>query len=355
MGKTKKILLKGNEAVVYGALLAGCECYFGYPITPASEIAHASARMFPKLGRVFIQAECEIASINMVYGAAAAGRRAMTASSGLGISLKQEGVSYIAGAELPAVIVDVMRGGPGLGNIAPEQADYNQIVKGGGHGGYRCIVLSPGSVQEMCDLTMLAFDLADEYRTPVYVLADGMIGQMMEKLELPEPRGRRAPQEWSLNRVNKTHNCVSSIYMDANDLEAVNKRLNAKYAKIREKEQRAEEYRMDDAEYVYVAYGISSRMCRSAVDELRSEGCKVGLIRPQTLFPFPENALRKALANGAKKFFSVEMSNGQMIDDVKLSIECAKPVYLINRMGGNVLSVEEIVTRTKEMLGGDCK
>ena len=187
MNRTNRVLLKGNEAAVYGALLAGCECYFGYPITPASEIAHASARLFPAMGRVFIQAECEIASINMVMGASASGKRVMTASSGLGISLKQEGVSYIATAELPCVIVDVMRGGPGLGNISPEQADYNQVVKGGGHGGYRCIVLSPGSVQEMCDLTMLALDLADEYRTPVYVLTDGMIGQMMEKLELPEP------------------------------------------------------------------------------------------------------------------------------------------------------------------------
>lgn len=352
MAKTRKILLKGNEAVVYGALLAGCECYFGYPITPASEIAHASARLFPKLGRVFIQAECEIASINMVYGAAAAGRRAMTASSGLGISLKQEGVSYIAGAELPAVIIDVMRGGPGLGNIAPEQSDYNQITKGGGHGGYKCIVLAPGSVQEMCDLTMLAFDLADEYRTPVYVLADGMIGQMMEKLELPEPRTRREPQSWSLNRVNKTPNCISSIYMDPADLEALNIRLNKRYETIREKEQRAEEYRMEDAEFAYVAYGISSRMARSAVDELRAEGVKIGLIRPQTLVPFPAKALCKAVENGVKEFIAVEMSNGQMIDDVKLAIECRKPVRLINRMGGNVPNVEEVVTRTKTMLGG---
>lgn len=352
MAKTNKILLKGNEAVVYGALLAGCECYFGYPITPASEIAHASARMFPLLGRVFIQAECEIASINMVYGAAAAGRRAMTASSGLGISLKQEGVSYIAGAELPAVIIDVMRGGPGLGNIAPEQSDYNQITKGGGHGGYKCIVLAPGSVQEMCDLTMLAFDLADEYRTPVYVLADGVIGQMMEKLELPEPRERRAPQDWALARENKTPNCVSSIYMDLEDLEALNIRLNKKYDEIRAKEQRAEEYCMDDAEFVFVAYGISSRMTRTAVDELRAAGYKVGLIRPQTLFPFPDKALNKALDNGAKAFCAVEMSNGQMIDDVRLSIDCKCPVTLINRMGGFVPSVEEIVKRAKEQIGG---
>lgn len=350
--RTNKVLLKGNEAVVYGAILAGCECYFGYPITPASEIAHASAKLFPALGRTFIQAECEVASINMVYGAAAAGKRCMTASSGLGISLKQEGVSYIAGAELPAVIADVMRGGPGLGNIAPEQSDYNQVVKGGGHGGYKVIVLAPGSVQEMCDLTMLAFDLADEYRMPVYVLTDGVIGQMMEKLELPEPKPQRKPQDWALSQENKTPNCVSSIYMEASDLEEVNLRLNAKYDVIRQKEQRAELYRMDDAEYAFVAYGISSRMARTAADILRAEGIKIGMIRPQTLFPFPTNALNEALAKGVKQFIAVEMSNGQMIDDVRLAIDCKCPVTLINRMGGFVPSVEEIVNRAKEQIGG---
>ena len=351
MKRTNKILLKGNEAVVYGALLAGCECYFGYPITPASEIAHTAARLFPKLGRVFIQAECEIASINMVLGASAAGRRAMTASSGLGISLKQEGVSYIAGSELPAVIVDVMRGGPGLGNIAPEQADYNQIVKGGGHGSYKCIVLAPGSVQEMCDLTVLAFDLADKYRTPVYVLTDGMIGQMMEKLELPEPKPRHEVPSWALNREAEKSNCIASIYLDTDDLERVNIRLCQKYATIQENEQRVEEYCMEDAEYVFVAYGISSRMARSAVNELRAQGLKFGLVRPQTLFPFPVNALKKAVDSGVKEFFSVEMSNGQMIDDVKLAIECSRPVTLINRMGGNVLGVEEIINKAKAKLG----
>lgn len=352
MKRTKTVLLKGNEAAVHGALLAGCECYFGYPITPASEIAHASARLFPKLGRVFIQAECEIAAINMVYGASAAGRRAMTASSGLGISLKQEGVSYIAGAELPGVIVDVMRGGPGLGNIAPEQSDYNQIVKGGGHGGYKVIVLAPGSAQEMCDFTMKAFDLADKYRTPVYVLTDGMIGQMMEKVTLPNPLPRREPQSWALAQENKTPNCISSIYMDADDLEALNIRLNKKYDEIRASEQMAEEYRMDDAEYAFVGYGISARMARTAVDELRKEGVKVGLVRPQTLFPFPTDALNRAVKNGVKAFFSCEMSNGQMIDDVKLAIECSRPVSLINRMGGHVLSVDNIISAVKNYLAG---
>ena len=351
MKRTNKMLLKGNEAVVYGAVLAGCECYFGYPITPASEIAHTAAQLFPKLGRVFIQAECEIASINMVYGASAAGRRAMTASSGLGISLKQEGVSYIAGAELPAVIIDVMRGGPGLGNIAPEQGDYNQVVKGGGHGNYKVIVLAPASVQEMCDFTMLAFDLADKYRMPVYVLADGMLGQMMEKLELPQPRPRHPLPDWALNDECKKNNYISSIYMDTNDLESVNIRLNKKYDDIRQTEQRCEEYKTDDAEYIFVAYGISSRMARTAVDELRSEGLKIGLIRPQTLFPFPTDALKKAAEGNVKEFFCVEMSNGQMIDDVKLAVECKKPVWLINRMGGNVLGVEEIINNVKSKLG----
>lgn len=351
MEYTRKILLKGNEAVVYGALLAGCECYFGYPITPASEVVHTAARLFPALGRTFIQAECEIASINMVYGASAAGKRAMTASSGLGISLKQEGVSYLACAELPAVIVDVMRGGPGLGNIAPEQADYNQVVKGGGHGGYKVIVLAPASVQEMCDLTMLAFDLADEYRTPVYVLTDGMIGQMMELLELPGPQLRRKAPAWTLDRGNAAPNCISSIYMEPEDLEEVNIRLNRKYDRIREKEQRFENYRMEDAEYAFVAFGIASRMARSAVDALRESGIKIGLIRPLTLFPFPEKALCAAVESGVKRFISVEMNNGQMIDDVRLAIHCARPVSLIHRMGGNVPGVEEIATRAREQIG----
>lgn len=349
MEYSNKLLLKGNEAAVYGALLAGCECFFGYPITPASEIAHCAARNFPKLGRIFLQAECEIAAINMVFGASAAGRRAMTASSGLGISLKQEGVSYIAGSELPAVIIDVMRGGPGLGNINPEQADYNQIVKGGGHGSYRVIVLAPGSAQEMCDLTMLAFDLADKYRTPVYVLTDGMIGQMMEKVSLPEPKAHRPFPEWALDRTRARNNFITSIYLDANDLETVNLRLQSRYDEIRKNEQRAEEYLMDGAEQILVAYGISGRMARSAVEELRKRGIKAGMIRPQTLFPFPVNACVKAVENGAVNFFSVEMSNGQMIDDIKLAIECRRPVHLVNRMGGNVLSVAEIVERVSEL------
>ncbi|QSH42592.1 3-methyl-2-oxobutanoate dehydrogenase subunit VorB [Lentisphaerota bacterium] len=347
MEYTRKILLKGNEAAVYGALLAGCDCYFGYPITPASEIAHTAAKFFPKMGRVFLQAESEIAAINMVMGASAAGRRVMTASSGLGISLKQEGVSYLAGCELPAVIVDITRGGPGLGNIGPEQSDYNQVVKGGGHGSYRCIVLAPSSVQEMCDLTAEAFDLAEKYRTPVYVMADGVIGQMMESLKLPEPaKTKYDVPEWALDGVNNRNNMMTSIFLEHDELEAVNVKLQKKYADICAVEQRAEEYCMEDAEIVFVGYGIAGRIARTAVDHLREEGIKAGLIRPITLFPFPVEYMRKSIDN-AKIYFSVEMSCGQLIDDVKLAIECAHPVKLINRMGGNIPTVDEIITKCR--------
>ena len=348
MNQSAKVLLKGNEAVVYGALLAGCECFFGYPITPASEIAHTAARLFPKLGRTFLQAECEIASINMVMGAAAAGRRAMTASSGLGISLKQEGVSYLAGSELPALIVDITRGGPGLGNIGPEQADYNQVVKGGGHGNYRVIVLAPGSAQEMCDFAFLGFELAEKYRTPVYLMADGIIGQMMELLTLPEPLPERPLPAGALDPSRPRSNFYTSIYLEHDDLEAVNRRLQDKYDDIRRREQRAERYALDDAEVVLVGYGISGRMARSAVDTLRRQGVRAGLIRPITLFPFPVDCCREAVKNGAKHFFAVEMSNGQMIDDLRLAIECARPVTLINRMGGHVPGVGEIVGKVLE-------
>jgi 2-oxoisovalerate ferredoxin oxidoreductase alpha subunit len=346
MEHTNKMLLKGNEAVIYGALLAGCDSYFGYPITPASEIAHTAALLFPRLGRVFLQAESEIGAINMVLGAASTGRRTMTASSGLGISLKQEGISYLAGCDLPAVIVDIMRGGPGLGNIGPEQADYNQIVKGGGHGSYRCIVLAPSSVQEMCDLTALAFDLADKYRTPVYVAADGVIGQMMESLTLPEPCSvKRELPDWALDPERDRNNLVTSIFLKHDRLEEVNEALQEKYRLISQEEQRAEEYLMKDAELVLVAYGICARLAHSAVEQLREKGVKAGMIRPITLFPFPVDAIRKATKK-AKLFISVELSCGQMIDDVKLAQDCAVPVKLINRMGGNIPSIDEIVEKS---------
>ncbi|UDQ98129.1 3-methyl-2-oxobutanoate dehydrogenase subunit VorB [Lentisphaerota bacterium WC36G] len=352
MESTNQVLLKGNEAAIYGALLAGCECFFGYPITPASEIAHAAANLFPALDRPFLQAESEIAAINMVFGASASGRRAMTASSGLGISLKQEAVSFIATCELPAVIIDIMRGGPGLGNIGPEQSDYNQVVKGGGHGSYKCIVLAPNSAQEMCDMTYEAFDLADRYRTVVYVLTDGVIGQMLESLKLPEPLPRRPIPEWAIDGgVNKRDNYIASIYMDHDDLEAVNIRLQEKYALIEKEQQQAESYYTDDAELVIVCYGIISRVAKTAVAKLRDKGLKVGMLRPQKLFPFPKSHLNDLVNKECmKSFIAIEMSNGQMIDDVKLAIECKKPVHFYNRMGGNVPTVKEIIEKCEKIL-----
>lgn len=352
MEYTNRMLLKGNEAVVYGALLAGCECYFGYPITPASEIAHTAARCFPKLGRTFLQAECEIAAINMVMGAASNGRRAMTASSGLGISLKQEGISYLSGCELPALVVDITRGGPGLGNIAPEQADYNQVVKGGGHGSYRCIVLAPASAQEMCDLAFTAFDLAEKYRIVVYMLTDGVIGQTMETVTLPEPLPRREVPEWALDVSRPRTNMISSIYLETDDLEALNLRLQEKYRRIEAAEQRCELYQAEDADVLLVGYGISGRLARTAVDELRERGIRAGLLRPITLFPFPVDELRRLRA---KQLIAVEMSCGQMIDDVKLAINCDRPVHLINRMGGNIPGTGEIVERTIKLISAEEK
>jgi len=346
---SKSLLLCGNEALVYGALLAGCDAYFGYPITPAGEIIECAAKKFPELGRVFIQAESEIGSINMVMGAAAAGQRAMTASSGLGISLMQEGVSYLAGMELPCVIADIMRSGPGIGNISVEQSDYFQIVKGGGHGGYRCPVLAPASAQEMCEMAFKAFDLAEKYRTPAYILTDGMIGQMMESVTLPEPLEKPAPASWSLSPGNARTNHFTSIYLDPAELEKKNEALLAKYREMERVEQDAELWKTDGAEIVLVAYGIMSRLAKNAVDELRRTGVKAGLVRPKTLFPFPKNAL-SVLVPVAKKFVCVELSGGQMIEDVKLAIECKRPVELIHRVGGKLISVEELVAGTRALL-----
>jgi len=337
-----KQFLKGNEAVVKGAVLAGCQSYYGYPITPASEIAHAAAKYLPESGGTFVQAESEISAINMVYGAAAAGERVMTASSGPGISLKQEGISYCAGSELPCVIVDVMRGGPGLGNIAPEQSDYNQVVKGGGHGNYKTIVLAPNSVQEMCDFGMLAFELADKYRNPVYILADGYIGQMMEPVEFPEINTQFPEKAWAVKGTPETsNNLITSIELDPDDLERHNLKLQQKYAIIEEQEVRYEGYRLDDAEIVLIGFGIISRILHTVVDTLRAMNIKVGMLRPITLFPFPKKIISE-LARQAKFFLVVEMSNGQMVDDVRLAVLGSKPVHLLTRMGGNVPSQKEI-------------
>ncbi len=341
-------LCKGNVAVIKGALLAGCRAYYGYPITPASEVAEAAALYFPEVGGTFIQAESETASINMVYGAAAAGERVMTASSGPGLSLMQEGISYLAGAELPCVIVDVMRAGPGLGNIAPEQSDYFAMVKGGGHGNYRNLVVAPASVQEMAELTVLAFELADNYRNPAIVLTDGFVGQMMEPLDL-EYREIVPPQKpWAVKGTAGTRrNLVSSIYLESDDLEEHQRRMEAKYIRAQERETRWEEYRTDDAELIVVGYGIVSRLLRSAVDEARKQGIKVGLFRPISLWPFPSKALL-ATALRAEKILTVELSNGQMVEDVRLSLNGQRQVEFYGRVGGNVPSVEELLEKIEE-------
>lgn len=340
-------LIKGNDAVVVGALYAGCDCFFGYPITPASEIAHTAALYFPKAGRVFLQAECETAAINMVYGAAAAGRKAMTASSGPGISLMQEGFSYIAAAELPCVVVDIVRAGPGLGNIGPEQSDYNQVVKGGGHGCYRNIVLAPASVQEMCDFMRWGFDLAFRYRNPVVILADAVIGQMMELLELPEEAAPPVDASaWAVEATAKTRgNVVTSIYLDFDELERLNQRLQAKYAEIEAKESAVDLYRAEDAEILVVAYGASSRLARSAVDAARAQGVAAGLFRPKTLFPFPKAELSRLMDGKARQLLCVELSCGQLRDDVRLFTNCRMPVELLNRYGGNLMASEDITAR----------
>jgi 2-oxoisovalerate ferredoxin oxidoreductase alpha subunit len=346
-------LIKGNTAVIIGAMYAGCDCFFGYPITPATEVLHEASLYFPKVGRKFLQAESEEAAINMVYGAAAAGHRVMTASSGPGISLKQEGISFLAGAELPCVIVDIMRAGPGLGNIGPEQADYTQLVKGGGHGNYRNIVLAPNSVQEMCDLTIKAFELAEKYRNPAVVLADGVLGQMVEGLQFPtEALKPTYDESWAVRGNRETKgNLVTSIFLNFDQLEDFNYRLQEKYQIIKENEVEYEEYRMDDAEIILVAYGISSRVARSVVEQARVEGIRAGLFRPKTLFPFPEKQIAKIAHEKECKFLSVEMSNGQMQEDVILAIGCERPVELVNRMGGNLIDQTSIMEKIRQMAG----
>ena len=335
-------LCKGNVAIIKGAILAGCRAYYGYPITPASEIAEAAALYLPQVGGTFLQAESEVAAINMVYGAAAAGARVMTASSGPGLSLMQEGISYCAGAELPCVIVDIVRGGPGLGNIGPEQSDYFAMVKGGGHGNYRNFVLAPASVQEMADLTILAFDLADTYRNPAVILADGFIGQMMEPLDLRYREAAVPDKPWAVKGTKESRkNLASSIFLDPDDLENHVRKLEAKYIRAARLEARHETFEADDAEVLLVGYGITSRVLRSAVEMARREGLKAGLFRPITLWPFPKQALRDA-ASKVNRVLVVELSNGQMVEDVRLTLNGKVPVHFYGRAGGNVPSVEEI-------------
>ena len=346
-------LMKGNEAVVVGALYAGCDAFFGYPITPASEIAHAAADWFPALGRVFIQAECETASISMVYGAGAAGKLAMTATSGPGMSLMQEGLSYMGGTHIPGVIVNIQRAGPALGNVYPEQADYNQAVKGGGHGSYHAMVLAPASVQEMCDLTMRAFRLAFQYRTPVIVLSDAVQGQMTEPLRLPEAEQPRPTglESWAVQATPATRgNLLTSIFLDTTVLEKLNNDLQQKYASMAA-DAAAENYRTEDAELVFLAYGTSSRIARTAVDQLRASGVRAGLFRPLTLFPFPREALCR-LAD--RKLIVVEMSCGQFFEDVLYQFAAGAKrvpdVQLVNRMGGAVVPLETVVETARKLV-----
>ncbi len=340
----ERVLMKGNEAIAEAAIRAGCKHYFGYPITPQTEIAAYMAKKMPKIGGVFLQAESEIASINMVYGAAAAGVRAMTSSSSPGISLKAEGLSYIAGSDVPALVVNVQRGGPGLGGIQPSQSDYFQATKGGGHGDYRMIVLAPASVQEMASLTIKGFNLADKYQMTSMILADGTIGQMMEPISFEDVEIENYEKPWALTGTNceRTHNIVNSLYLKPDELEVKNFERFEKYKAIEENEALWEEYMMEDAELCVVAFGIASRIAKNAVAAARKEGIKVGLIRPITLWPFPKEALIKA-ADKVKGFISVELNMGQMIEDVRLYTESKKPIALCNRTGGMIPNPDEVL------------
>jgi len=345
-----KQLLKGNVAIAEAAVRAGCEAYFGYPITPQTELLeHMSKRMI-ELDRTFLQAESEVAAINMVYGAATAGVRTMTSSSSPGVSLMQEGLSYIAGSEVPVVIVDVMRGGPGLGNIQPSQSDYHQVTKATGHGDYNAIVLAPSTIQEAIDLTVLAFDLAEKYRTLVFVIADGAIGQMMEPAELPPMRPvRRERPDWALTGAkDRDVNIISSIYLSAENLEAFNQKLQKKLDDIRTAEIRYQELFLDDAEIVVMAFGTAARVSQTAVMHLREEGIPVGLFRPITVWPFPEKQVNQ-LARKAKSLLVVEMNAGQMLYDIRASIDTKIPISFLGRMGGAIPMPDEVEERIRTM------
>ena len=351
----EKSLMKGNEALAEAALRAGCKCFFGYPITPQTEISAYLSKRMPKVGGTFLQAESEVAAINMVYGCAGTGIRCMTSSSSPGISLKSEGISYIAGADLPCVIIDVMRGGPGLGGIQPSQADYWQITKGVGHGDYHVLVFAPSSVQEMADTVGKAFDLADEYRMPAVVLADGLLGQMMEPVEFDDAEIKLSDasnKPWAATgtKMNRKHNIINSLYLQADELEQTVVDRFKRYEDIKAKHTMAVADYCDDAEIVVVAYGSTARLAKSAVDMARKEGIKAGVFRPVTLWPFPEKELNEAVKN-AKKILTVEMSMGQMVDDVKLAINCSKPVEFYGRTGGVIPNPADILNKIKEMGG----
>ncbi len=351
----ERVLMKCNEAIAEAAIRAGCRHYFGYPITPQTEIAAYMAKKMPKINGIFLQAESEIASINMVYGAAAAGMRVMTSSSSPGISLKAEGLSYIAGSDLPCLVVNVQRGGPGLGGIQPSQSDYFQATKGGGHGDYRMIVLAPASVQEMASLTMKGFDLADKYRMTSMILADGTIGQMMEPISFEDTQVTTYEKPWALTgtKGQRPHNIVNSLYLKPDILEEKNFERFEKYKAVEENEALWEEYQMEDAEICVVAFGIASRVAKNAIAAARKEGIKVGLIRPITLWPFPKAAMAAA-ADKVKSFVCVELSMGQMIEDVKLYTQCKKPVSLCNRCGGMIPSPEQVLESIRAAQKGGC-
>jgi len=349
----ERILMKGNEAIAEAAIIAGCRYYFGYPITPQNELPAYMAMRLPQVGGTFIQAESEIASINMVFGASAAGARVMTSSSSPGVSLKMEGISYMSGAELPAVVVNMMRGGPGLGNIAGAQADYFQAVKGGGHGDYRCIVLAPSTVQELADLTVRAFDLADRYRMVVILLGDGFIGQMSEPIVLPKPSGETFDKSaWILSgAAGRDPHIIMSLRLNPEDaLEKLNIALQTKYRLIEEKEPLWEEEQCDDADVLIAAFGLSARICRSAVHHLRKEGVRVGLFRPITVWPYPTRRLA-AVARGKKRILVVEMNAGQMVEDVKLAVEGSVPVDFYGTLGGITPQVDSVIERVKSYAG----
>ncbi|MBE6960630.1 MAG: 3-methyl-2-oxobutanoate dehydrogenase subunit VorB [Ruminococcaceae bacterium] len=350
----ERVLMKGNEAIAEAAIRAGCRHYFGYPITPQTEIAAYMAKKMPKIGGVFLQAESEIASINMVYGAAATGTRVMTSSSSPGISLKAEGLSYIAGSDVPALVVNVQRGGPGLGGIQPSQSDYFQATKGGGHGDYRMIVLAPASVQEMASLTIKGFNLADKYLMTAMILADGTIGQMMEPISFEDAEIETYEKPWALTGTEgkRKHNIVNSLYLKPDELEKKNFERYERYKIVEENEPMWEEYMMEDAEICVVAFGIASRVAKNAIVAARAEGIKVGLIRPITLWPFPVKPL-KAAADKVKSFISVELNMGQMIEDVRLATECKRPVTLCNRAGGMIPSPEQVLDSIRKAQKGE--
>jgi len=350
---TQRILTTGNEAVAHGAVKAKCDAYYGYPITPQNELTAAMARLMPERGRVFVQAESEPAAVSMVFGSAVAGARAMTTSSSPGISLMQEGISYLAACELPAVIVNVQRGGPGLGNIAPSQEDYFQATRGGGHGNYRTPVLAPHSAQEMFDLTRLAFDIADRYRTPVLVLSDGLIGQMKEPVHVDCPDPVIPAKPWALKGCQgRDPQRIRSLLLAEGALEELNERLMAGYERMHQDEVRYEEVDADTAELVLVAYGTSARLCKQAVAEAEREGlARIGLLRPISLYPFPSDAVRRIAGRGVP-ILVVEMSAGQMVEDVRLAVGQRSPVHFYGRMGGELPLASQIVEQIRRIMDG---